>query len=227
MRWLSVLSVLALGAVMSAQEQASSLPANYKVQFENAWVKVTSVLYGPLEKVSPHAHTPNPSAYVYLNDGPPVTFRHIGGHDAVATRPATKAGALRIYRGLEEIHEAENKGNTPSEFLRVELKTQGQSPDTFRGKFERPASPSPAPLVHVDHPHVRISRVWARPGETLTVAASSEPALVIALGAGAGFNPGQVRWIPASSDTTIQNTLGDALDFLRFDFKTPPTGTAR
>jgi hypothetical protein len=226
MRPLTVLGVLAFGVALSAQGP-SGLPANYTVQFENAWVKVTSVRYGPLEKVGPHAHTPNPSAYVYLNDGPPVTFRHIGGHNAVATRAATKAGTFRIYRGLEEIHEVENTGNAPSEFLRVELKTQGQSPDTFRGKFERTLAPSAEPVVHVDHPQVRISRVWARPGEKVAIAASSEPVLMIALGNGAGFDAGQVRWIAASSEAAIQNTTATALDFLRFDFKTQPTATAR
>jgi hypothetical protein len=227
MRPLAVLSVLALGAVMSAQEQPSPLPANYDVQFENAWVKVTSVRYGPLEKVAPHAHTPNPSAYVYLNDGPPVKFRHIGGKGVVATRPATKAGAFRVYRGLEEIHEVENTSETPSEFLRVELKTQGQSPDTFRGKFERPQAPSAEPIVHVDHPQVRISRVWARPDEQVTIAASSEPALLIALSPGAGFAAGQARWLPASKEVSLRNTSAEAIDFLRFAFRTLPTENAR
>ena len=225
MRPFAIFSVLMFTAALSAQEQPTTLPANYAVQFENAWVKVTAVRYGPLETVAPHAHTPNPSAYVYLNDGPPVRFRHIGGHNTVATRPMTKTGAFRIYRGLEEIHEVENTGNTPSEFLRVELKTQGQSPDTFRGKFERPPTPSSEPVVHVDHPQVRILRVWTRPGETLTIAAASEPVLLIALGEGGGLNPGQVRWIAPSSDATVQNMATHALDFLRFDLRTQPIAT--
>jgi hypothetical protein len=227
MKPLTVLSIVVLAAGLSAQETPTTLPPNYAVQFDNAWVKVTSVRYGPLEKVAPHAHTPNPSAYVYLNDGPPVKFRHIGGKGVVATRPATRAGAFRVYRGLEEIHEVENTGETPSEFLRVELKTQGINPDRFWGKFERPPTASTDPVVQFDHPQAKISRVWARPGEKVTIAASSEPALVIALGAGAGFTAGQARWVPASSETTIQNTSAEAIDFLRFDFRTSPVGTAR
>ena len=227
MRPVGILGALVFAARLSAQERPTTLPANYGVQFENAWVKVTSVRYGPLEKVAPHAHTPNPSAYVYLNDGPPVRFRHIGGHNTVATRPATKTGAFRIYRGLEEIHEVENTGATPSEFLRVELKTQGKSPDPFRGKFERPATPSSDPVVHVDHPQVRISRVWAQPGVKLTITAASEPVLLIALAAGGGLTPGQARWIPASSDASVQNTTQDAIDFLRFDLRTQPMATDR
>lgn len=225
MRPLSVIAVMAFGVALSAQEGASALPANYKVQFENAWVKVTSVRYEPYEKLPGHSHTPTASAYVYLNDGPPVKFRHIGGHNAIATRPATKAGAFRVYRGLDEVHEVENTGNQPSEFLRIELKTQGVDPDRFRGKFERPPSPSANPLVHLDHQQVRISRLWARPGEAIAVARSSEPALLVALADGAGFTTGQVQWIPALTEATFTNGGANPLDLLRFDFKTRPTST--
>jgi hypothetical protein len=227
MRSLSLVAVLTAGAVLAAQDNPSSLPSNYSVQFENAWVKVTAVRYGPLEKLAGHAHTPNPSAYVYLNDGPPVRFRHIGGHNAVATRPATKAGAFRVYRGLVEVHEVENTGESASEFLRVELKTQAIEPDAFRGKFERPAVAATDPVVHVDHPQVRISRVWVRPGEQVSIAAPAAPALVIALGHGGGFTAGQSRWVAPSTDISVVNTAANAIDFLRFDFRTPPSGTAR
>ena len=227
MRFSSLVAVLIAGAVLSAQEGPSALPSNYTVQLENAWVKVTAVRYGPQERIPGHAHTPNPSAYVYLNDGPPVRFRHIGGHNTVATRPATKAGAFRVYRGLVEVHEVENTGESASEFLRVELKTQPADPEAFRGKFERPAIVTAGPVVHVDHPQVRISRIWVQPHEQLTIAATSTPALVIPLGNSPGFAAGQSRWIPPASDIEVRNTGASAIDFLRFDFRTAPTGTAR
>src|SRR5688572_32368542 len=135
MKAMWIVAALAGAVGVSAQEGTVTLPRNYKVQFENAWVKVTAVRYGPNEKLPGHAHTPNPAAYVYLNDGPPVIFRHVGG--SAATRAATTAGTVRVYRGLEEVHEVENTGNAPSEFLRVEFKTAGLSPDTLRGKFAR------------------------------------------------------------------------------------------
>lgn len=79
MKYLSVL-VLAASVTLSAQGPAPTLPGAYKIQFENQRVKVTRVHYAPLAKLPPHAHTPWPAAYVYLNDGGPVVFRHIGGH---------------------------------------------------------------------------------------------------------------------------------------------------
>jgi hypothetical protein len=223
MKWTGVL-VLALSAAVWGQEGAAALPSNYKVTFENAWVKVTSVRYEPMQKLQGHAHTPNPSAYVYLNDGPPVIFRHIGGKGVAATRAATRAGAFRVYRGLDEIHEVENTGPTPSEFLRVELKTALLEPGKFFGKFERP-SPSPEPVVHFSHPQVTISRLWAQPGQALALSAGTEPALVVALGPVAGMVIGQTRWIDTSGSVQLKNESGRAIDVLRFDFKTRPAGT--
>jgi hypothetical protein len=206
----------------AAQEGTTALPRNYQLRFENAWVKVTAVRYGPNEKLPGHTHTPNPSAYVYLNDGGPVIFRHVGG--SAATRPATKAGAFRVYRGLVEVHEVENTAATPSEFLRVELKTEGRDPAAFRGKFERPAAPVTEPVIHFDHAQVRISRVWVQPRQELTIAAETQPALLIALASGGGMSAGQERWVAQGRSITLANSGKAALDFLRFDFKTRPQG---
>jgi hypothetical protein len=216
-------AVLAITVGVSAQEGAVTLPWNYQVQFENAWVKVTAVRYGPNEKLPGHTHTPNPSAYVYLNDGGPVIFRHVGG--PAATREATKAGAFRVYRGLEEVHEVENTSSVPSEFLRVELKTEGRDPATFRGKFMRPAAPGKEAVVHLDHPQVRISRLWVNPGQRLEIKAAEEPALLISLGSGPGVNAGQHHWLPAHRSSELSNSGAAPIDFLRFDLKTRPPGT--
>jgi hypothetical protein len=207
---------------VTAQEGTATLPKNYQLRFENAWVKVTAVRYGPNEKLPGHTHTPNPSAYVYLNDGGPVIFRHVGGSSA--TRPATKAGAFRVYRGLVEVHEVENTIASPSEFLRVELKTEKRDPASFRGKFERPAAPTAEPTIHFDHGQVRISRLWAAPGEKLAVKTEAQPALIIALVSGGGSKAGEVQWLTVGGGTTLHNSSTTPIDFLRLDFKTPPAG---
>ena len=204
---------------------AQSLPSNYRVQFENAWVRVTEVRYAPNETVAPHSHTPYPSAYVYLNDGPPVTFKHVGGKGMAATRAATKAGAFRVYKGLEEIHEVQNTGNAASEFLRVEFKNAPAEPATFFGKFERPATPSTNTVVHFNHAQVRISRVWIAPGQSIDVTAASEPILMIALAPGTGLATGEAKWLDASSRAQFKNTSAASIDLLRVDFKTRPVET--
>ena len=61
MKSLSLCAVLLSLTVVAAQEAPGVLPDAYRVQFENAWVRVTSVRYGPLEKVPAHSHTPYPT----------------------------------------------------------------------------------------------------------------------------------------------------------------------
>lgn len=225
MRAMCALTAIAMTIGLAAQEGTATLPQNYKPQFENAWVKVTAVRYGPNEKLAGHTHTPNPSAYVYLNDGGPVIFRHVGG--SAATRAATKAGAFRVYRGLEEVHEVENTTSVPSEFLRVELKTEGRDPATFRGKFERPAAPGVEPVVQFDHSQVRVSRLWLNAGQKLTVKMTSEPALIIAMARTADFTAGQEWWVSPSGSVELANTGNAPIDFLRFDLKSRPVATSR
>jgi len=220
-------SVVAAASVLfglaSAATQPAALPHNYRVRFENDWVKVTAVRYEPKETIAGHAHTPNPSAYVYLNDGPPVVFKHVGGKPA--SRPATKAGAFRLYKGLEEIHEVENTGDAPSEFLRVELKTVPVDQAMFWGKHERPAMASREPVVHFNHSQLRVSRLWLQPQQQIDVATTSDPALIIALADGAGLRRGETRWIDAASSSRFKNASPAAIDLLRFDFRTRPRDT--
>ena len=225
MRIVSVVALFVVSGMALASGQG--LPSNYKLQFENAWVRVTEVRYAPLEKVGPHAHTPYPSAYVYLNDGPPVIFKHAGANGTAAKRAATKAGTFRVYKGLEEIHEAENTGNAPSEFLRVEFKTAPREPTTFFGKFERPAAPSADPVVHFNHAQVRMSRVWLQPRQTVEIAADGQPVLVIALAAGTGLRVGESKWIDAAARERLTNSSAAPIDLLRVDFRTPPVESRR
>ena len=75
-----------------AQDPLKVAPQAYKLESENEWVKVMRVHYGPHEKIPPHDHTERAAAYVYLNDGGPVIFKHIGLEYGAVTRPATKAG---------------------------------------------------------------------------------------------------------------------------------------
>ena len=219
MKPIATVMALLVGGSVVAQEGIATLPRNYTLQFENAWVKVTAVRYGPHEKLPGHTHTPNAAAYVYLNDGPPVIFSHDGGKPA--TRPATKAGAFRLYRGLQEVHAVENTGSAPSEFLRIELKTEGREPGSFWGKFERGA-PAVEPVVHFNHAQLRVSRIWIRPGETLSVVTDADPALVIALASAPGIRPGSEWWVGSSGSARLANTSTTAIDVLRFDFRTPP-----
>ena len=211
-------AIVSLAATMNAQDAATTLPKNYKVELENDYVRVTSVRYGPNEKLPGHAHTALPSAYVYLTDSGPVTFRHVNGPSVV--RQPVKAGTFRVFRGLQEVHEVDNPNPVATEFLRVELKTQPRDPASIRGKFERPATARP--VLHFDHPQMRVSRFWVQSQQTVSIALDLHPALLIAMASHGGFTAGRLRWLGPSGTTQLRNTGTQAIDFLRIDFKTPP-----
>jgi hypothetical protein len=170
-----------------------------------------------------------------LNDGGPVLFKHIGTSSGAATRPATKAGGFRIFRGIDEIHEVENTSELPSHFLRVEFKTDPTDPSTLRGRFYREVVPPGENLekVQFENAQVRLTRILVAPGRSARVeTAPSEPTLLIALreasvrtsdGSTMTLGLGRERWLPAGTAFAFENGGSEPSEFLRFDFKTGPT----
>jgi hypothetical protein len=221
----SILPLVAIVTALSgssAQDAVTTLPESYKLQFENAWVRVVRVHYGPNARLPTHTHTQFASAYVYLNDAGPVIFRHGDGTMGVVTRPPTRAGGFRLYSAFEEVHAVENTTAAPSDFLRVEFKTQPVEPRTLRGRFFRLASPEThIENVQFDNAQVRITRILVGPKRGMDVRADAVPALLIALAAPA-IAPGDHRWVPAGTTQTLQNPGTEPAEFLRFDLKTPP-----
>src|SRR4029453_13972013 len=126
----------------SAQDPLRVAPQAYKLEFENEWVKVMRVHYGPHEKIPAHDHTERAATYVYLNDGGPGIFKPIGLAHGAVTRPETKAGSFRLYKALKEAHEVENTSDLPSDFLRVEFKTRMIDEKTLRGRFHGESWPA-------------------------------------------------------------------------------------
>lgn len=94
----------------TAQDPTKVALDSYRVQFENQWVQVTRVHYGPYLKVPTHDHTRWPVAYVYLNNSGPIIFTHEGWDEPVLTRPPTKAGSFRLSptNAVKETHQVEN-----------------------------------------------------------------------------------------------------------------------
>ena len=116
-------AVVALAAVTAfAQDPYRTAPDNYKLEFENEWVRVSRVSYRPGDKLQVHEHPALPTVYVYVTDGGPVLFGH--QEFAAMRRPAVKAGQIRFNRGNKETHTTEYLGDAPSEYIRVELKTE-------------------------------------------------------------------------------------------------------
>jgi hypothetical protein len=206
-----------------AQDPLLLLPHAYKLELENDWVKVVRVRYAPHEKLKAHDHTQTAAAYVYLNDGGPVLFKHEYG---AVTRPATRAGSFRVYRAVRETHEVDNPNDAASEFVRVEFKTEPLDERTLNGRYHREQPPGASGLekVQFDNRQLRVTRVLVPAGGRFEALSSAqEPALLLALTAGPqGLEPGRARWLEAGARWSLENAGSVAVELLRFDLKTRP-----
>ena len=153
------IATLAAGTLVGAspQDPTQTLPDNYKVELENDYVKVVRVHYDAGAKLPEHTHPGGTTAYVYLNDSDGVVFSHVGGNNRAVTRPAVKAGAIRIAAGPEEHHSAENTSSTPTDFLRIMFKTDNAGVNNLRQRL--------APTdVEFANKQMRITRLRVKPG---------------------------------------------------------------
>ena len=242
MRSAGLMATIGLIAISGlAQDPFKVAPQAYKLEFENEWVKVARVHYGPHEKIPAHDHTKTGAAYVYLNDGGPVIFRHIGLSYGAITRQATKAGSFRLYQAVKEVHEVENTSDLPSDFMRVEFKTRPINEGTLRGRFYREDYPAGENFkkVQFENEQIRVTRLVCAAGKSLDLSTNStEPALLIALSPGRlnsigpksaksrlSVSPGKTEWIASSQERRLENSGDAPVELLRFDFKTGPAAT--
>jgi quercetin dioxygenase-like cupin family protein len=192
--------VVGAGIHTSAQDPAKTLPDAYKVEFENDYVRVIRVHYDAGAKLPDHTHPAGTTVYVYLNDSEGVVFRHSGRSTRAVTRPAVTAGSVRVASGPEEHHTAENPASTPSDFLRIWLKTD----DGAAGRTMRRLTPG-------DREYATKQLTITRLTGPLTVTTTDHPALVVAL------PTGTTLWVPAGRQQTLE-----AGEHLRLDFLTAP-----
>ena len=223
----SMWGALLLGSAawhLCAQDPLKVLPNNYRLVWQNDLVRVIHVTYGPLEKLPVHNHSAYPTIYVYLNDSGPVRFSHIEKPPFSLVRPAETAGTFRFSPGRLEKHEVENLGNSPSEFLRVELLQLplGYQKHSFR-------NPKSFDAVHsgirteFDTPFVKVQRVVASAGESTKVQAIDAGALEIAFsptsvsedgGKPRSLRRGDVFWVDANRAVEVSSEAQGAAGHL-------------
>jgi hypothetical protein len=203
---LALAAGLTCGVVLpvSAQDPTKTLPESYHVQLDNDFVRVVRVHYDAGAKLPDHTHPPGTTVYVYLNDSEGVVFRHSGNNTRAVTRPAVKAGAMRIAAGPEEHHTAENPASTPSDFLRIWFKTDNGGERNLRRRL----SPTDDTF---ENKQMRITRLMVAQGQSMTIDTTQEPALLVSLPSG------DTRWIERGQQVPL--TTGE---FLRIDFLTRP-----
>jgi quercetin dioxygenase-like cupin family protein len=104
-----------LAAVAFAQDAVKADPAHYKVESENAKVRIVRFHYGPHEKSVMHSHPD--LVVVFLTDGK-IRFTFPDGKTQEAT---AKAGTAQFEAA--QTHNPENIGDTPVEGILVEFKS--------------------------------------------------------------------------------------------------------
>lgn len=224
------LGAIALHAPAAAHAQQDGLvahPNNYRVQFENAWVRIIHVHIPGNADLADHTHPPGVMLHVYLNDANPIVFEHDGNPNTV-TRPYVYARSYRVGRARPETHATINRFPGASDYLRVELKTQG---DVGLGQ-RIPAPPltnATRAVTEVSNAMYRATRVTIAARDSFVVTADSgRPAIIVALTEGiraegaAPLKLGQERFVDAGKRETLHN-VGDApQELLRVDFLTAP-----
>lgn len=226
----SVLVTVFLSVVtFHAQDPTKAAPDSYKLQFENEYIRILRVTYGPKAKVPVHDHSRYPAAYVYLSDAGPIRFTHEHWDEPVLTRPAVKAGAFRLSptRFDNETHAVENTGDLTSEFLRIEIMTEAPNRQSLVGRF--------APFTgnrkdnldkkEFENSQLRVTRIIAKPGTRLDVSApEAEPSLVVIVSGTGNITKGETFWLAQGQAKHFPavDMARPQLEILRFDFKTPP-----
>jgi hypothetical protein len=218
-RHVAVAVLMLFSARALAQDPTTSLPDAYQVALENDYVTVVRVHYDAGAKLPEHTHPAGTTAYVYLNDSEGVVFKHSGNNNRTVTRPAVKAGAIRIAAGQEEHHTAENTSSTPSDFLRIVFKTDNAGVRNLR---QRLATTD----VEWANKQMKITRLRLKPGQNMLIEAKKDPTLRIAVREGVKQwtipPPDMLRWLDKGTTEEFAVTGDFPVDIIRIDFLTKP-----
>ena len=115
---LPAIAALLFASAMFAQDATKVEPSHYRVAFENEYVRVVDIHYGPHEKSGMHQH---PSGVaVYITEG---HFRFTDENGKILEANA-KAGDARWFPGFK--HKVENLSDKSFDGAYIELKTRAK-----------------------------------------------------------------------------------------------------
>ncbi len=219
LRIVLIVALLSIVTAAAVQDPTQSLPDSYKVELDNTHVRVIRAHYDAGAKLPEHTHPGGSTAYLYLNDSEGVIFQHHGSSSRTVTRPAVKAGAMRIASGREEHHSVENTASTPSDFLRIVFKTDDAGVSNLR---QRLATTD----VEWANKQMKITRLRVKPGQNLLIEAKGNPMLRIAMREGVKQwttpPPDLLRWLEKGTTEEFAVTGDFPVDLIRIEFLTKP-----
>ena len=108
------MAMLLFGNAVLAQDATKVEPSHYHVAFENEYVRVVDMHYGPHEKSTMHQHPAGVA--VYITQG---RFRFTDENGKVSEANA-KAGESRWFPAFK--HKVENLSDKPFDAVYIEMK---------------------------------------------------------------------------------------------------------
>jgi len=212
---LANLALLCFVPMAPAQSPYQVAGDHYHLQFENAWARATRVTYGPHERAPVHEHPPTPTTvYVYVTPGGVMRFRHVTGERVAGftfDRAAVRAGAIRFAHGAPETHAVEYLGDEPTEYVRIELRTEPKDRPKRDVRLP-PASLDPSKSTaqtQFENGQVRIVRVMCAAAEPCPP--GTAPFIDVTM---SGAKKGLVAWSPPPAE--------GPLELVRIELKTEP-----
>jgi len=148
--------LLGLAAGAAAQDAVSVAPALYKVEVDNAWVRVLRATRSPHGKSPMHSHPP--AVVVCLTDS---RQRVTNSHGAVS-EVSHKAGEVIYNEGVT--HSEESLSDQPIEAVIVELKPDAPSTAESRVTLDPVKIDPKYHIVALENSRVRAIRTILEPG---------------------------------------------------------------
>lgn len=170
-----------------APDPVVSLPKNYQLEFENDWVRIVRVHYDANSELPDHEHPGGMTLYLYFNANEGVMFKH-DEHDAAFPRPPVQPGVIRIKPATLEHHTVQNTGSTPSDFIRILLKTEVDY------KIGRANTRMAVDVMEYNHPTIAVRRINVAPHSKARLEAKNFPIVRIAA------IPGKTAWRIAATN---------------------------
>lgn len=212
--------ILFSATILLAQDPYQVAGDHYHLAFENQWVRATRVTYGPHETALVHNHPPNPvTIYVYVTDGGVMQFDHMTGFrvpEVLIDRKPVKAGAIRISHGQPETHSVKYLGDEPTEYARIELRTEPLDLPTRDVRlppfsFDKPQ----AAEKQFENGQFRIVRVLCTAGQKCPNSEHpDDPSVVVIL---SGPRRGEILWSPQPEEGPMEQ--------VRIELKSDPVTT--
>src|SRR5271166_3584452 len=112
--------LIVAAATAAAQDPVAVSPGNYKIEVENAWVRVLRVTQEPQEKTPMHQHPASVS--VYLTD----VHQRLTGEDRRVREVKHKPGDVAFAAAVKRTEE--NLSDRPLELVLIELKPGAPKP---------------------------------------------------------------------------------------------------